>query len=424
MALPLVAWGFGGIESTAMAAFEARPKTASLNTTQNQQPNGVTKSSWWQKLNPKRVFSQNGNSKRRTDRYSDDPNVIQLRDIARASGLVHWVSVALYLFYNFAIALTVPWDYLDKPSIFALISDPIHFENSTCGNTSLAVLVPFCNNTISDTQTNRSSAQYYNPTIASFINGFLLYSVISCGNTALYMASRTLYGLATSHQLSDQSNRAVRTITRVLGYIVTTSGVPMYAVVLSCLMFCWVPLMGFKNNEQWVVVADVSLGRPISLPLQADTITQIKQFLLVTGSMAYIVVWAALCLAFIRFWYWYVHREQFYAIPGKSLCRATANWFERGRICADHLSEDKKMFCQAKYRNKYREYIRHARLPQPWTAIVGLAGCFLLIIASSSVWWGSKTAEVSRSWTISVFFLVSHITLIAIPSNCHLLTIT
>lgn len=33
---------------------------------------------------------------------------------------------------------------------------------------------------------------------------------------------------------------------------------------------------------------------------------QMRQFLFVTSSMAYIMVWAGLCLAFIRFRSWYV----------------------------------------------------------------------------------------------------------------------
>lgn len=66
----------------------------------------------------------------------------------------------------------------------------------------------------------------------------------------------------------------------------------------------------------------------------------------------------------------------------------------------------------------YQEYISKGRivtkgvLPQPLAAWVGLVGCFLLIIVSSSVWWDlvpqkKDMGGISDAWSVSVYFLVS-----------------
>lgn len=186
-----------------------------------------------------------------------DQDIELFREIAWASSSVHWILFLLYFFYNLAIALTVPWDYLDVPSVFSnsTTSTTIDFGNSTCGQTSMAILVPFCNNTLSSTQQSLNPS--YNPKFASFINACLLYTVLSCGNTALYMSSRTLYGLVTADQLRNHANGKVKFVAAKLGTLLTGSGVPMYAVTASVLIFCWLPFMSFKDNEQWITVAEV-----------------------------------------------------------------------------------------------------------------------------------------------------------------------
>jgi hypothetical protein len=53
----------------------------------------------------------------------------------------------------------------------------------------------------------------------------------------------------------------------------------------------------------------------------------------------------------------------------------------------------------------YRKHVNYI-IPQPFAAWTGVAGCLLLIIVSSSVWWDNKS-PVSTAWSVSVFFLVS-----------------
>lgn len=223
MGLPLVAWSFGGIEATTIAAFESR----------------------------------------------------STKDISWASSSVHWLTISLYLLYTVAVMLTVK-------------STGQSFIFSSQGSTGLSVV-----------QAVRDAGH---DEIADFINACLLYSVLSAGNTALYMASRTLYGLASNERLSRRHDLVSRWI-QYLGMINPLTGVPLNAVIFSWLAFCWMPLLGFVEDGKSPGLIGVSDRRCEDIVHTLNS-RQIRQFFFVTSSMAYVVVWAALCLAFIRFRHW------------------------------------------------------------------------------------------------------------------------
>lgn len=179
MVLPLVAWSFGGIESTTIAAFESR----------------------------------------------------SVKDISWAASSVHWITVFLYLAYTIAVMLAVP--SAGSSSIFSRQID------STGINVVEAV----------------RQAGYSQ--FADFITACLLYSVLSCGNSSLYMASRTLYGLASNDRVARRHD-LVSGVLQYLGMINPLTGVPLNAVIFSWLIFCWVPLIGFTENGKSLSLADVS----------------------------------------------------------------------------------------------------------------------------------------------------------------------
>lgn len=197
MALPLVAWSFGGIESTTMAAFEAR----------------------------------------------------SVKDIAWASSSVHWITFLLYLFFGISIMLTVHWKDASLPPIYSRTTSNTTTSDNACGSSSIAVIVALCN--------SNPSHAYKQTNLAGFANGCLLYSVLSAGNTALYMASRTLYGLASSPRLLEHGYNGG--FIHSLGTTHPRTGVPVYAVVFSWLIFCWVPILGFHDDPNWTVLAGVSI---------------------------------------------------------------------------------------------------------------------------------------------------------------------
>lgn len=201
--------------------------------------------------------------------------------------------------------ITVPWNSPNFPLIYTRSTSDSATNVDACGLSPIAVVVALCNSNSSYYDHSNSSLPHHHkpyPDLAGFVNGCLLYSVLSAGNTALYVASRTLYGLASSPRLRARGYFGM--LIRSLGTTNPRTGVPVYAVVFSWLILCWVPLLAF-HDEPWRVLDGVSAkqskGKDIKLIL-----LQIKQFLFVTSSMAYVVVWAVLCLAFIRFRNWYV----------------------------------------------------------------------------------------------------------------------
>lgn len=180
MALPLVAFSFGGIESTTIAAFEAR----------------------------------------------------SIKDISRASSSVHWFTIFLYILYTVAVMLVVKsvgHSFIFSVEATSLTSSVVHAVDE---------------------------AGYHS--FASFINGFFLYSVLSCGNTAIYMASRTLYGLASNERLARRHDLLSRWI-QYLGMVNPVTGVPLNAIIFSWLILCWVPMLGFAQDGNWQGLAGVRI---------------------------------------------------------------------------------------------------------------------------------------------------------------------
>lgn len=194
MALFLIAWSFGGIESTTMAAYEAKYQ----------------------------------------------------KDVAYASTKLHWIVFGIYSIYSLALTLTVPWDYTPTPSIYTRTTD-----DNPCGDSTIAVVVALCNQSNEHTEGR--------PGLAGFVNGCLLYAVLSCANTSLYIASRTLHGLAASKRLSG-SGRVCKFV-RLFGSTYQWTGVPFAAVCASWIVLCWVPMLGFHQtnpDDKWAVLNGVS----------------------------------------------------------------------------------------------------------------------------------------------------------------------
>lgn len=83
--------------------------------------------------------------------------------------------------------------------------------------------------------------------LANAFNVFLVITALSCANTNLYVASRTLFGL-TRGLAPDETNLALR----VLAYFSRTSRhfkVPYRAVIFSAVAFSWVPYLQLKSQQ-------------------------------------------------------------------------------------------------------------------------------------------------------------------------------
>ena len=124
------------------------------------------------------------------------------RNVPRAIKLTFWRILVFYIFSVFLLGLIVPYD--SKKLVFAT------------GESTSAAASPFV-----------VAIQIAGiPTLPSFLNACILIFVFSASNSDLYIASRTLHGLAVKRQAP------------VIFAITDKRGVPYYALGISALIAC------------------------------------------------------------------------------------------------------------------------------------------------------------------------------------------
>jgi amino acid transporter len=80
--------------------------------------------------------------------------------------------------------------------------------------------------------------------LAGFLNGCMIFSVLSASNTSLYVASRTLYGLAVNVPKTNTIGRQLHKTGHVMD-----NGIPPWSIVLSALSFLWLPFAVTKGGD-------------------------------------------------------------------------------------------------------------------------------------------------------------------------------
>lgn len=94
--------------------------------------------------------------------------------------------------------------------------------------------------------------------LGHMFNAFLVFTAVTCANTNLFVASRTLFGLTA--RLDGGSGQPW--YVRCLAYFGKTDSrkVPMRAVIFSALAFCWVPPLELIGKEKGTVGANEKVG--------------------------------------------------------------------------------------------------------------------------------------------------------------------
>lgn len=92
------------------------------------------------------------------------------------------------------------------------------------------------------------------PHLAHVFNVFLIFTALTCANTNLYVASRTLFGLTSRLE----GGKGQPWLLRILAWFGRTNHrkVPMRAMVFSALAFWWVPFLQLKSGPG----ADTPIG--------------------------------------------------------------------------------------------------------------------------------------------------------------------
>jgi amino acid transporter len=146
-----------------------------------------------------------------------------MRSLRLPSQSISYAVFALYFLCTIGEALNVDWMNKNLPIIY----DSSH-DNP-----------PPITNPVSSSLPIIATWQAGHHKLAGVINGFLIFSVLSASNTALYTASRTLYGMTREVPTSHVIGR----ILRKFSLVVPQTGVPAAALAVSAIAFIWVPFV-------------------------------------------------------------------------------------------------------------------------------------------------------------------------------------
>jgi amino acid transporter len=107
-----------------------------------------------------------------------------------------------------------------------------------------------------------SAEQAMDYRLAAFFTGCLIYSALSAANTALYVASRTLYGLC--RELSEDDERLPYRLAAKLGTLDRRTRVPLWSIVVSVFVFCWIPFLHVAKKDSTDEVSISPIYHPLS----------------------------------------------------------------------------------------------------------------------------------------------------------------
>ncbi|EXK25062.1 hypothetical protein FOMG_18250 [Fusarium oxysporum f. sp. melonis 26406] len=196
------------------------------------------------------------------------------------------------------------------------------------------------------------------PGLDHVFNAFILFTALTCANTNLYVASRTLYGMAKNVHDKNIFLNFFASFKQTDDHFV-----PFRAVVVSAVLFIWLPFLQIPDD----------FGDSFSLAAVVEILAQM-------GSISIVIVWACQCLTFIRF---YICIEEHRAELDAS---GIGLWGDRTGKSPDYP-----------YRSHW----------QPWMAVIAFVGClFILLVCNGAfLWVGFSAFPFLSSYLIHIIFL-------------------
>ncbi|KAL1979980.1 hypothetical protein VTN96DRAFT_4845 [Rasamsonia emersonii] len=252
----------------------------------------------------------------------------EARDAAAIRWPSRWIAyvvVVLYLLCTVGEALNVCWKDTNLPYIYSGAG------NSTTASPPL--------NPPSNSMVIIAAWKSGNQNFAGFLNACLIFSALSASNTSLYVGSRTLYGITREMPDTNWFNRRIKR----LSLVVKGTGVPAAALLFSAVSFFWLPFLQLKGGY---------------------ALEDLIEIMSVSASVACLIVWAALCLAFIRYQRWL-------------------------KICDADLAR-----LYPEFKRDSQQYTPRTFLGwlQPLVAWIGLVGCILVFGFASATWWDTRVS--------------------------------
>lgn len=166
------------------------------------------------------------------------------RSLRVPSQTIAYVILFFYILYSLGEALNIKWSDSHLPFVYGGISNGTDVSNSNATDVGLPN---------SNSMTVLAAWQANLPTAAGFLNGCLIFSVLSAANSSLYVASRTLYGLT---RTVPQTNWFGRQIHK-LSVVEPKTGVPIAALLVSAVSFFWLPFLQLKGGYGIQVVRTI-----------------------------------------------------------------------------------------------------------------------------------------------------------------------
>lgn len=198
------------------------------------------------------------------------------------SRIIAYAVFALYLLCTIGETLTVGWQDSHLPLIYGGGKSSTGATESRPNSTSIIVIAAW-------------EANHH--TLAGFLNGCLIFSVLSASNTSLYVSSRTLYGLTRDIPETNWFGKKLKK----LSLVVRQTGVPAAALLFSAVSFFWLPFLQLKAGY---AIGDVSFTHLALFSAWDTDKYKLIEIMSISASVSCLVVWAALCIAFIRYERW------------------------------------------------------------------------------------------------------------------------
>ncbi|KAF2097248.1 amino acid transporter [Rhizodiscina lignyota] len=245
------------------------------------------------------------------------------KDLRRPSQVMPYFILTLYVLLAVGEALNVRWTDPHLPQIYGGINGTV-YNNITLPPPTRSMVV-------------FATWQAGHRSLASFLNGCLIFSVLSSSNTSLYVASRTLYGLATQIPETNFIGKHLQW----LKIVPFKNGVPACSVLVSALFFIWLPFLQLKGGF---------------------AVQDLQEILSTSASISCFIVWIVLCIAFIRY------------------CR----WLH---LCDADIANNYPAYKRLGPTHKAYTFLGFA---QPFLAYAGLIGCVLVLAFASATWWDTQ----------------------------------
>lgn len=202
---------------------------------------------------------------------------------------IAYVALVLYFLCLLGQLLNVSWDNDHLPQIYGGIGNDTQEREQPLpepGSSSLTIIALWA------WGANGHKA------LAGFLNAAMIFAVMSAGNTSLYIASRTLYGLARDVPRTTRLGKMANNFS----HVVPSTGVPARALLLSAFAFIWLPFVSLKSGYAIQYVSHELNGTEY---FQANEHPQLIEIVQISSSISCLIVWASLSFAYLRYYLWY-----------------------------------------------------------------------------------------------------------------------